>query len=136
LDLAGWYATGKYQDFILLDQEVYPLPPGFQVEPSLVETSNIVTMASGRRRRDLIRRSYKYKLSWAKSTQAGVTQLDAIYEASLAATSIRFYTKKSDPTDVTDYQVNTVDLIDPIKYKPAFRGRGLFIYEAVSLEMA
>jgi len=134
MTLPDLFASGKYTDFVLIDGVVFLLPGGFTIEPAPVETSTVKTMASGRKRRDLIRVGYKHKFAWATATQAIVSQLQAIFTLSASATVLKLYLRKEDPVSVNDYDVVTLSLVNPVTYKPKARPQGLFIYEC-SLEV-
>lgn len=127
--------SGHYRDFIAVDGTAYPLPPGYTVEPSPVEIANIKTMASGRKRRDLIRLSYKWKLTWDVAGQAALDTLLVVYDAASASDSVALYLRKETPSAADDYAVHAVDLVHPVKYKHRNRVAGLFLYESVTLEL-
>ena len=127
--------SGAYRDFLDIDGVAHPLPLAFTVEPSPVETANIKTMASGRKRKDLIRLSLKFKFTWATAPQSSLNALHAIYSDAASADSVRLYLKKELPTSAGDYAVYPVDLVHPVKYKPRNRVAGLFLYDSVSLEL-
>jgi len=128
-------ASGTYRDFIDLDGTAFLLPPGYTVEPTPVETANIKTMASGRRRRDLIRLTYKFKLEWAVAPQGTLDFLLEVYGIADEADSKRLYLRKESPEDASDYAVRSIDIVSPVKYKHRNRVAGLFLYESVSIEL-
>ncbi len=128
---AEFIASGLHRDFLSIDGTAFLIPFGYSVEPTPVETANVKTMASGRKRKDLIRLSTKFKLTWAVAMQDALDDLLSIYDAAATAESIVIYLHK----ETSGHVGHAIDLVNPVKYKPRNRSLGLFIYESVTLEL-
>lgn len=134
MTLEQFLQTGTYTDFILIDGTAYPFPTGFKLTKNPQEKSNIVTVASGRKRYDIIKRWYSFTFEYETLTQPMMDSLEAIIQAASISDDKTVYLKKPSPSDSNDYQTQGVSVIKPVKIKYKSRGRA-YLYNGVTLEI-
>jgi hypothetical protein len=133
MTLEEHFTAGKYADFILINDEVFIIPPGYTLSKTPKEKKNTVIMADGHTREDLIRRWTKFSFSYETTTGAAFKQLQAMVDAA-PGVSKRLYLRKETPESSTDYDTAEIDVMSPLKTKYSSRGT-IFIHTGVTLEM-
>lgn len=125
----------KYIDFLLIENEVYPLPQGYKLNVNGQEKSNIVTMANGHKRKDIIRKWDKYSFNYETILDDDYQKIKEIAEAVSLADNCILYLKKEKPSSSSDYDVAILDsIISNLKTKYTFRGH-LFVINGITLEL-
>ena len=134
MTIEEWFGMGQYRDFFLLDDEVYILPLGYTLTRNPVEKSNVVTMANGRKRQDIIRQWTKFSFAYATVIDMDYQAIDVIVKMGVQATSKILYLRKPLPADNADYETAIIDIISTPKTGYAARG-AVFVHTGITLEV-
>ncbi|MDR1420325.1 MAG: hypothetical protein LBI86_08125 [Treponema sp.] len=133
MNLSEYFDSGEYADFVLIDEDVYLIPPGYKLSRSPREKRNAVVMADGHTREDIIRRWEKFSFSYETILEDALTHINLIVNRAPGAAKI-LYLRKQHPASPTDYDTAVIDVISPVKSKYDARGP-LFASSGVTLEM-
>ncbi|QQO10096.1 hypothetical protein [Breznakiella homolactica] len=134
MTLQEFYDEGKYTDFVLIDGNVFVLPQGFKLSRNPAEKVNLVTMANGRKRKDIMRRWNKYSFAYEILLETDFQKLMTIVEKAADASSITLYLKKQHPLPEEPYEKADIDIIQPPKTSYKNRGQ-IYIHNSVNFEM-
>ena len=135
MTLNEYFDSGEYKDFLLVEDEVYILPAGYKLSVNEQEKSNIVSMANGHKRKDIIRKWDKYSFSYDTMLEADLIKIKEIVKNLSNADNSILYLKKENPVSNKDYDVVILDsIISSLKTKYIFRGN-LFISNGITLEL-
>jgi len=134
MTVSEYLASGLYRDALALDGEAYILPPGFTVSRTPMEKANVVTMADGRKRQDIVRRWEKVKFEWEALLEAGFGAVKAMAALATQAQSRTLYLRKAAPASAADYDTFVIDVVSMPQTNHKYRG-GIFVYSGVTIEM-
>jgi len=135
MTLEEFFETGQYADFLLIEDEVYILPLGYKLSINEQRKENIVSMANGHKRKDIIRRWNRYRFTYDTLLADAYEKVIEIRDKGLAADEIILHIRKENPASSADYDVIILDAIIPaIRTNHTARGR-LFVQGGVTLEM-
>lgn len=131
------------QDFIKIDNEIFVLPIGYIISVSIKEIGGTLTTADGTVRKDTIAKKTQVSLKYKIVLQEGFNtlfQIVNIIETSAYETEKTLFlkkenTKKNITNIYDDFTTVNIDIIELDKYAHAFRRRGLFVYEDITLKI-
>ena len=130
-----FFEEEKYLDFIVIDDEVYILPAGYKLSVNEQEKSNVVSMANGHKRKDIIRRWNKYSFSYDTMLDVDAKKIKEITDKASAADQMILYLRKENQASNKDYDVAILEgIVTPLKNKYISRGK-LFLSNGITLEM-
>ncbi len=139
------YKEKQYpQDFIMIKNEIFPLPKGSKIEVQNKEIANTFTTADGTIRKDIIRRYKSLSIKFAALLENDFKHIHEIIqkvEQTFYGEKKEVYLKKetmpSLPSDHVFplFECIKIDTVSPIKYSYAFRKNGLFVYSGVALKI-
>ncbi len=140
------YKTKHYpQDFILIGNEIYPLPKGGKLSIEQKEVASVFTTADGTKRKDIIR---KYKSASMKFSVLLENDFNTINKIIQKIEQSSYDEKKElclkketmifppeDNSVLPLFEHIKIDIISPIKYAYNFRKNSMFVYSGVSLKI-
>ncbi len=132
------------QDFILIQNEFFPLPKGGKIQVQQKEIANTFTTADGTKRKDIISRkesaSIKFSFLLEKdfnSINEIIQKLEHTFYDDKKKLCLKNETMPTTPSEhcTTLFKHIEINIISPIKYTYSFRKNGMFIYSGVNLKI-
>lgn len=132
------------QDFILIQNEFFPLPKGGKIQVQQKEVASTFTTADGTKRKDIIRQyksvSIKFPILLEKDFIAIKEIIQKIEHTFYGEKKSLCLKKETMPSTVGDFILSLfesikIDVINPVKYSYSFRKNGMFIYSGVILKI-
>ncbi len=132
------------QDFILIENEILPLPKGGKLQVQNKEVASTFTTANGTKRKDIIRQyksvSIKFSVLLENDFIAINEIIKKIEQTFYGETKEVCLKKEIMPAETSGHVLQLfehikIDTVTPIKYAYKFRRNGMFLYSGVSLKI-